>query len=504
MKSNDLGYLGGEKRMEARQKMVDALKANDTEKYAQAFDEMIACIGDEIRESYEQKLQDLENANDRQVLAARGVRQLTSEERKYYQKLGECLNSADPKQALANANIVMPTTVFDAVFDELQTSHPLFAHIQFLNVRGQYQMLLNKNGQQMAVWGPLCGTITQEIMAGFGEINGVLNKLSAFLPVCKATLEMGPEWLDDFVRQTLYEALANGLEVGIVAGTGNNMPIGMNRDVSEGVSVSGGVYPLKSQMVLADLSPKTVGNLLSLIAVDPNGKPRALRDVLFIVNAQDYYQKVMPDTTVMGGDGTYRNNVMPYPMTVVPSIALDRGNAIMGIGYKYFMGVGMNREGRIEYSDEAQFLEDVRVYLIKLYGNGRPIDNNAFLYLDISDLQPTALQVTTLTPPTPSNVATLANLKLGALAFNTPFVPGTTTYTASTSNATNTIMAIPSEAGATMEITNTHDSDEVDTYDNGEAITWANGTNTVKIVVTAANGTSTQTYTVTVTATLGS
>ena len=58
---------------------------------------------------------------------------------------------------------------------------------------------------------------------------------------------------------------------------------------------------------------------------------------------------------------------------------------------------------------------------------------------------------------------------------------------------------MPADAGASISITNTHDTDEVDNYDNGDAITWATGSNTVAVKVTAANGTATQTYTVTVT-----
>lgn len=498
MKSNDLARMGSEQRQKARQAMVDALKANDNEAFTQAFDEMIVSIGNEIHNEFNQRFEDTQAAADRQILAARGVRQLTGEERQYYQKLGDCMKADDPKQALANANLILPPTVFTAVFDELQTSHPLLSHIQFINATGMVEVLMNTNGEQIAVWGKLCDSIVKEILAGFTGVNMLLDKLSAFLPVCKAMLDLGPEWLDDFVRQTLYEALANGLEVGIVTGTGNNMPIGANRDVSEGVAVVGGEYPEKGQMVVTDLTPKTVGNLLSLIAVDPNGKTRVLRDVIFIVNAQDYYQKVMPATTVMAGDGTYRNNVMPFPMTVIPSIALDRGNAILGIGYKYFMGVGMDRAGRIEYSDHVQFLEDNRVYMIKLYANGFPMDNNAFLYLDIAGLLPATLQVTTLTPPAASNVATLASLKLGALELSPAFDADTTSYTASTTNATNTIMAIPADAGATVAITNTHDSDQTDNYDNGAAITWAEGSNTVKVTVTAADG-STKEYTITVT-----
>ena len=503
MKSNDMKMTVQQARQEARQKMVEALKNNDSEAYSDAFDQMFEAIAQGVREEYDQKLDDMRESRDTQVLAARGVRQLTSKERDYYQKLAECMKAADVKQALVNADLAMPKTIMNAVFDELQTSHPLLSHIQFLPTGGVVEMLMSQNGQQSALWGKLCDPIVQELLAGFTVVDMTLKKLSAFIPVCKAMLELGPEWLDSFVRQVLYEALANGLEVGCVTGDGKDGPIGMNRQVGEGVSVTDGAYPEKSQIEVDSFDPATIGNLLSMLAVDPAGKPRTLRDVILVVNPQDYYQLVMPATTIMGGDGTYRNNILPYPITIIPSIALtDRGDAIIGIGYKYFAGAGMQREGRIEYSDHYHFLEDERVYLIKLYANGFPMDNNAFLRLNIANLRPATLQVTTLTPPAASDNDDQASLRLGALTLSPAFAAGTTSYTASTTNASNTIMAIPADAGATIEITNTHDTDETDTYSNGAAIKWANGTNTVKVKVTAANGTATQTYTVTVTATL--
>lgn len=487
-------------REEVRGLMQKAIKDGDSEGFYVAFDQMLQCIQEDIEQRAEERLDEMRQTVDTQVLASRGVRQLTSEERKYYQKFAEAAKSKDPKQALLNTDLTLPITIMNAVFDELQTSHPLLSAIEFVNTTGITEMLMSQNGEQVAQWGKLCDEIVKELLAGFVSVNMTLLKLSAFLPVCKAMLDLGPEWLDDFVRQVLYEALANGLEVGIVTGTGNDMPIGMDRQVGEGVAVTGGVYPEKSPVSVSDLTPATVGNLLSLIAVDPAGKPRTLRDVIMVVNPQDYYQKVMPATTIQAGDGTYRNDVLPYPMRVIQSMALPRGKAILGIGYKYFAGAGMDREGRIEYSDHYQFLPDNRVYLIKLYANGFPMDNNAFLVLDISGLRPATLQVTTLDAPTPSSNDDLASLRLGRLTLSPAFAAGTTSYTATTTDATNTINAVPADAGASISITNTHDTDEVDNYDNGDAITWATGTNTVAVKVTAANGTATQTYTITVTA----
>lgn len=495
MKSNDMILT----RDEIRAKMQQALRDNDTDGFYQAFDDMLVNIGDDIQQRYDEQLSDLKNEMDSRILSQRGVRQLTNQETEYYQKLTEAMKSSNPRQALTDVDLVLPQTIMNAVFDELQTSHPLLSRIQFIPTTALTEMIMNTNGYQEAAWGKLCDDIVRELTSGFETVDMTLLKLSAFIPVCKAMLDLGPVWLDDYVRQVLYEALANGLEAGIVAGDGNGKPIGMNRQVGEGVTVTGGAYPEKAKVTVSDLDPDTIGNLLSLIAIDPNGKPRQVRDIILVVNPQDYFQKVMPATTLMAPDGSYRNDVMPYPMTIVQSLALQRGEAILGMAYKYFAGAGMAREGRIEYSDEYRFLEDERVYLIKLYANGFPMDNNAFLHLDISGLRPAVWKVQQVDAPTASAVDDLADLRIGRLAISPAFAAGTTTYTATTTAASNTVTAIPADANATIEITNTHDTDVVDSYDNGAAITWATGTNTVAVKVTAENGTTTQTYTVTIT-----
>lgn len=489
MRSNDILS-----REEIRGLLQKAIRENDTEGFYRAFDQIIECINQDIQQRYDAQVNDLKQEMDSRALAQRGVRQLTNKERDYYQKVAECMWSKDPKQALANADLVMPKTIMNAVFDELQTRHELLSLIEFIPTTGLTEMIMNTNGYQEAVWGKLCDDIVKELVSGFETIDMTLLKLSAFIPVCKAMLDLGPEWLDDYVRQVLYEALANGLEAGVVAGDGNEKPIGMNRQVGKGVTVTGGVYPEKAKISVTDLQPGTIGNLLSLIAVDPNGKPRTLRDVVMIVNPQDYFQKVMPATTLMAPDGTYRNDVMPYPMRIVQSMALDRGEAILGIAYKYFAGVGMGKEGRIEYDDSYHFLEDERMYLIKLYANGFPMDNNAFLFLDISALQPAIWKVEQVTPATPSNNAALSDLKIGSLTLDPAFTSETTTYTTTTSNATNTITATPADAKAAIEVK----VGEAE-VDNGSAATWQEGSNTVTIKVTAADGKTTKTYTVTVT-----
>lgn len=392
MKTNDK-----KTREELRIEMQSALKNNDSEGYVAAFDQMVDAIAADVRQECDERMEGIEQETNARVLAARGVRQLTTDERDYYQKVSAAMRGKDYKQAVNNLDVVMPETIIDSVFEDLEKNHPLISRINFRPTRASVSMIVNTNPHQLAVWGDLCDDIVKELESGFKEVNTTLHKLTAFLPVCNAMLDLGPVWLDRYVREVLYEALACGLEHAIISGTGKSMPIGMDRQVGSGVSVTDGEYPRKSKVTVTEFTPESVGALLATMAVDELGRQRRVDNVLLIVGAADYYGKIMPATTVMAPDGTYRNNVMPYPMTVIQSAELATGEAIIGLGNRYFAGLGTDKGGRIEYSDEYRFLEDKRVYRIKLYGNGMPMDNNAFQLLDITGLKPKTLKVETVT-----------------------------------------------------------------------------------------------------------
>ena len=195
MRNNDMT------REQIREAMQTSLKNSDSDGYVNAFNQMMDSIRDEIREEYDGKLDSIEQETTTRVLAARGVRQLTKDERDYYQKVSEAMKSRDPKQALTSLDAVMPETVINSVFDDLRQNHPLLSRINFMPTRSAIRMLVNTNAHQLAAWGKLCAEIVQELTSGFAEIDASLNKLSAFLPVCKAMLDLGPVWLDRYVRE---------------------------------------------------------------------------------------------------------------------------------------------------------------------------------------------------------------------------------------------------------------------------------------------------------------
>ncbi len=374
----------------AAEKVKEALKSEDAEALAKVF----ADFANGIQESIISEAKSIAMGADATVLASRGVRQLTSEETKYYQAVIEAMRTSSPQQALSDLNVVMPITTIDAVFDDLVANHPLLGVINFTNTSGLIEFIVNTNSKQLATWGTLTSAIVEELTSGFKKINMTLQKLSAFIPVAKSMLDLGPAWMDKYIRTILAEALYFGVEEGIINGTGKEMPIGMNRQVGEGVTVTDGVYPLKTAVAVTSLDPVTYGTLIGGMAIDAKGNQRVVTEVIMVVNPTDYLTKVMPSTTIRAADGTYVNNVFPFPTKVIQSTEVPTGKAIFGLANRYFMGIGTALSGKIEYSDEYKFLEDERVYLVKMYGHGEPLDNTAFVYADISGLTPAIQEVT--------------------------------------------------------------------------------------------------------------
>lgn len=467
-------------------KMNQAIKDDDAKAFSEAFTELCQKIEENVLEQARELLQE----QDTTILAQRGVRQLTSKEKDYYEKIIEAMKSPNPKQALNDVDVVMPETIINSVFDELQTNHPLLSKLSATTVTGLTRMMMNTNGEQRATWGKLTAKIIEELTSGFKEVDVTQDKLSAFLPVSKAMLDLGPAWLDNYVRQVLYEALANGLEYGIVCGTGKDEPIGMMRQVGDGIVVTGGEYPMKESIKMTALDIEQMGNVTAIMARNDKGQARVVTGLIMLVNPVDYFRRVLPATRMLTPDGNYAS-VLPVDAEIIQSAAVPEGKAVYGMAPKYFLGVGMARNGRIEYSDEYRFLEDERVYLIKLYAHGFAKDNNAFMVLDITGLQPVRFKVISTTEEKSYNAA-LSDLRIGSLELAPKFAAGTTAYTVTTNNATNTITAIPASGSAEVAITV---GDKAVT--NGAAATWAAGTNTVTIKVT--DGDQEKTYTVTVT-----
>ena len=179
------------KQTEVQEQLRSALEGQDEKEIAAAFGEMARSIEKEILREARSEMQ--KELSDRATLEARGQAQLTSEERSYYDAVVE-------KRGFEDLDVVMPKTIFDRVFEDLQLNHPLLSEIDFINTTGSIEWIMRTAEATSAVWGPLTGKITEELSNGFKKESATLYKLSAFIPVSKSILDLGPVWLDNFVR----------------------------------------------------------------------------------------------------------------------------------------------------------------------------------------------------------------------------------------------------------------------------------------------------------------
>lgn len=384
--------------LEVRQKETiaafqKALKDGNEESAREAFQGFLGNVVEMVKEDYETY------GNDERALSQRGYRQLTNEEKEFYQKLIKAGKEANPKQAFTDLLGIeggMPETIIQDVLKDLQDKHPLLDKINFQNVKYLTRWILNDHTKQTAVWGAINSKIEKEIESSFREIDVNLCKLTAYTVIPKDMLDLGPQFLDNYIRTILREALYVGIETAIISGNGKNQPIGLNRDIHEGVDFNSSTgYPEKAAVKIKSFKPAEYGNIVAKLAVTEKGRMRAFDAVTLICNQVDYLKKIMPATTVLNGVGAYARDLFPFPTEVIRSNEVKTGQAILCLPEEVFFGVGGNKDGTIVYDDSYKFLEDIRTYLIKLHGNGRPYDNTVSVVLDISELDPAYITVKT-------------------------------------------------------------------------------------------------------------
>lgn len=490
-------------KQELLQKINQAVKDGNEEAFGDAFTEFTNMLQEAVMSEAKGLIQSADNT----ILAGRGVRALTSQENKYYEKVIEAMKSSNPQQALTLIDETLPTTVIDAVFEDIQEAHPLLSAINFQNTGILTEILIStQDGRHLATWGKLCDTIVKELTAGTDVINLEQNKLSAFIPICKAMLEIGPAWIDRYVRTILIEAISNGLEKAIILGTGVNEPIGMTKDPN-GVFHAQNGYPDLIPVPMNEITPETYGGLLASLAVGPNGLYRNVSEVLFICNPVDYYTKIMPAVMYRLPDGTWASR-FPFPTKVIQSVYVPANKAVIGLGKRYFFGLGTGKGGKIEYSDHYKFLEDDRYYLTKLYGDGKPLDSTSFKVVDITNLVPVVPDVNVNNWPAEMNVdvtddplyvagvhdARLASLKIGNKTLTPAFNKSVMVYTLTATDATNTISAVAMDGEATITI-KLNDTP----MDNGGTATWTGGGAEDVLTIDVVSGTESEQYVVTVT-----
>ena len=310
-----------------------------------------------------------------------GLRQLTKEDREFYQLIRNPRQLKGAFDGETDNEKLIPTTITNYIFEDLKREHPLFKHINWAPAGLKKWIMGDVVGK--AVWGNLDDKITAEITGALESINLDVNKLSAFAFIPKALFDIGEEWVDKFLREALKGTIEDGLEEGIVAGRGreHQEPVGLKKSL---VGVLDGVYTDRVAVAVNDFSVEQLGPVVKTLTFNGTKK---LKPLILLVNPLDALTKVMAASQILTVNGDYKT-VFPYPIEVIASEYVNENEAILYTSKTYTAGV--TRMG-IDTSEHAQFLDDNIVYKTVAYGNGRLAKDYNAVLLDITNLEPLAL-----------------------------------------------------------------------------------------------------------------
>lgn len=362
---------------EAKSKLTAALsKENATEKeQTEAFQNYFEALQNEVVNTVRSQVND--EMLDRSILQQRGQNVLTSEETKFF--------NAVVQDGGFNDEDILPVTTQERVFEDLVTEHPLLEAIGLQDL-GAVTKFIYSDATKAYAWGPLFGEIKGQVNAAFREEQIGQLKLTAFAAIPNDMLELGPEWIERYVRTLLVESYSVGLEFGYVNGGGPtaNQPIGLMKDVN----TSTGAITDKVSSGTLTFAPSQYGevisgelyNVVSALSTDTEGKSRkVLNKIVMVVNPVDAIG-VQARNTIQTANGQWVM-ALPYNIQTVESEEVPVGKALFFVKGQYLAAIAGGY--KLKKFDQTLAIEDATLYTIKQFANGKPKDNKAALVYDL-------------------------------------------------------------------------------------------------------------------------
>lgn len=352
-----------------------AMQGTDEAAQATAMTDMMDALANDVQADILAKVNT--EGMDSAIMGGRGANVLTSSERKFYNAVIEKGGFTD--------EAILPKTTQERVFEDLRKTHPLLQVIGVQNFGAAIEFIYG-DPSGAAVWGPLFGDIKGKLNATFHKATLTQLKLTAFIPLSNDMLDLGPEWVERYVREMLGEAIAAGLERGFVAGTGKDEPIGLLKDLDAAVTAgkhqdkapTGVLTFANAQTTVHELANAIKGLSKYTRHIDGDAELTEITrnvsgKVVMIVNPFDNYA-IQAQATTRNAAGVYVTS-LPYNPTIVESAFVPEGQVVFFVQGQYLAAYG----GALQMKkfEETLAMEDATLYIAKQYATGMPLDNNA-------------------------------------------------------------------------------------------------------------------------------
>ena len=411
----------------------------------------------------------------------------------------DTFRNAPQGRSVTGGELLIPTAVLDLIRQNIEEYSKLIRRVRLVPVAGQARQPIMGTIPE-AVWTEACGALNElNFTIGQAEVDGY--KVGGYAVICNALLADTDYALLSEIIVALGAAVGIALDKAILFGTGIKMPLGIATRLAQSSQPDN--YPdkarpwinLSASNVITIPSGSTSGLTLfqQIILASGAAKGRYSRGDKFWAMNETTYTNLMAQAATFDATGAIvamNNGVMPVvggDIVVFSDDVMPADTIIGGYGDLYLLA---ERSGTtVGYSDIPLYLQDQTVVKGTARYDGQPVIPEGFVAIGIGKAPVTTMSFAQ-DVANPS-VAALQSLTIGALELSPAFALGTDTYTATTTNASDVISAVPT-MGSTLKIKLAGK-----TLQNGAPVSWNTGENVVTITV--VNGENTKTYTVTVT-----
>jgi hypothetical protein len=366
----------------AKAALGEAMSSGDEKKSGEALNNYLDVLQTEVTNAVTAQVNS--DMIDRSILQNRGVNVLTSEETQFFNRVVSDGGFTD--------DAILPITTQERVFDDLVREHAILQSIGLQDL-GPVTRFITADPTKAYAWGPLFGDIAGQVNVAFSEEDMGTFKLTSFAAIPNDMIELGPVWLERYVRTLLVESYSTGLEFGFINGGGStvNQPIGLNKNVAADT----GAVTAKTTSGTLTFAPSDRGEtiagelhgVVSALSTNEKGDSRQIANrVYMVVNPMDAIAVQMRNT-IQTANGQWVT-ALPYNIQLVESDVVAAGSAIFFVRGEYLAAVAGGY--RFKKFDQTLALEDATLYTIKQFANGKPKDNKtALLYtLDIDFAPP--------------------------------------------------------------------------------------------------------------------
>lgn len=343
-----------------------------------ALEAYVTAIAEDAGKQVRAEYDELKNVTDNRVLEARGITTLTAEETKFY-------NEA-VKTGGFDSEVVWPETILERVFENLQKDHPILSIVNFTPTVGRVKVIRARR-TGVAVFGPLHKDLEGQLDSKFGASEFVQLALTAFFLVSNDTLDLGPRWIDRFINLSLTEAVRDIWAEKIIAGTGNNEPIGLLKDLDGAVTL--GVYKDKATAgtltfgkdkivtEVADVMKKLSKFTYKVDKTDKGEvKYRSVAGKVFLIVNPVNYWDIVSRITFANLNNIY-GSAMPFidVKNIIESVDVPENKLIAFVEGEY--DATQSRAEKVSVYKETFAMKRATLYAVDMLGNGYPTNNEA-------------------------------------------------------------------------------------------------------------------------------